>query len=502
MRALFKSLLLAVLTAFAPVVFATSCPTGSTAPTSWYDGSYTLHSSTWTAGQIDLYVGTANANGGLTLDVFAMDINCMLSDLYSLTTSVSGVTKLSSSQISGVIPTANLGTGTASSTTWLRGDGTWQSNSGSGGSSPGGTTNSIQTNAGGTTFGGGTYALLNTSTYAMTLGGGGTAGSITPGSASSATSAGTALTIQGGPGGSTSGNGGALNLYSGTATSGYTGTVNIASANGTSGGSGAVNITTGNAAGSAGNAGALNFATGNGYLAGQGGTYQVALGNGGATGPGGSFVLTAGNGGGTSGGGGNINFTAGSSGTSGTGGGITFSAGSGSGSTNTGGGFYVYLATGGTSTTNAYDGEFVVTPGQLAGAFVVDANANALVGNYASPGNPAGIGGNGALAIQSHFNVAPSTTATTSTTIPAYTGVLLIDGTGATTYANTFKLPANPVDGEILDVVAVTAISGTITWQDAGGTAGNVLGGPTTLAANAYCGFMYITSLSKWLRYH
>jgi hypothetical protein len=67
---------------------------------------------------------------------------------------------------SGTFATARLGSGTANSGTWLRGDGSWQAIP----YTPGGVTNSIQHNNGGGLFDGGANALLDLTSSTITLG--------------------------------------------------------------------------------------------------------------------------------------------------------------------------------------------------------------------------------------------------------------------------------------------------------------------------------------------
>lgn len=91
------------------------------------------------------------------------------------------------------------------------------------------------------------------------------------------------------------------------------------------------------------------------------------------------------------------------------------------------------------------------------------------------------------------------TSTATSGTITAGTGKpgLIINSAGGTTL--TIKLPASPMDGQIYWVGSVGAFT-TVTWQDSGGTAGNVIGGQVALGGvNRGQTFLYDNGLTKWL---
>lgn len=91
-----------------------------------------------------------------------------------------------------------------------------------------------------------------------------------------------------------------------------------------------------------------------------------------------------------------------------------------------------------------------------------------------------------------------TSTATSGTiTASANKSGLVINSAGGTTLI--ILLPSSPIDGQIYAVSSVGAFT-TITWKDAGGTAGNVIGGQPALGGiNRGQTFIYSTALTKWL---
>ena len=90
------------------------------------------------------------------------------------------------------------------------------------------------------------------------------------------------------------------------------------------------------------------------------------------------------------------------------------------------------------------------------------------------------------------------TSTSTSGTITASANKpgLLITGAGGTTL--TIKLPSSPIDGQQY-WVASQAVFTTITWQDSGGTAGNVIGGQAAIGgATRGQTFVYSSAATKW----
>ncbi len=77
---------------------------------------------------------------------------------------------------------------------------------------------------------------------------------------------------------------------------------------------------------------------------------------------------------------------------------------------------------------------------------------------------------------------------------------LVINSVGGTTLI--IRLPSNQssvTDGELCTISSVGAFT-TVTWQDAGGTAGNVIGGQVALGGvNRGQSFIYSSALTKWL---
>lgn len=111
------------------------------------------------------------------------------------------------------------------------------------------------------------------------------------------------------------------------------------------------------------------------------------------------------------------------------------------------------------------------------------------------------IGGNltssGAVNTPSYDAISPTNgvTIVSTTNKP---GVLLTPaGTLATL---TIKLPSGPIDGQQWWIACSQTIT-SATWQDSGGTAGNIIGGPSTFGAAAGgCRFVYNSSGTKWYR--
>jgi hypothetical protein len=100
----------------------------------------------------------------------------------------------------------------------------------------------------------------------------------------------------------------------------------------------------------------------------------------------------------------------------------------------------------------------------------------------------------GAIATQGYdTSTATSGTITASANKPG----LVINSAGGTTL--TIKLPSSPIDGQQYFVASVGAFT-TVTWQDSGGTAGNVIGGQILLGGtNRGQRFVYSAALTKWL---
>lgn len=94
------------------------------------------------------------------------------------------------------------------------------------------------------------------------------------------------------------------------------------------------------------------------------------------------------------------------------------------------------------------------------------------------------------------FDTASPATAGTVTASANKPGVLITPaGTIATC---TIKLPSSPIDGQQYWVASSQQIT-AVTWQDAGGTAGNVIGGQATIGGtNRGQNFVYSSTNTKW----
>lgn len=102
---------------------------------------------------------------------------------------------------------------------------------------------------------------------------------------------------------------------------------------------------------------------------------------------------------------------------------------------------------------------------------------------------------NGASATPSYDTSTPTTGGTV--TANANTPGLLITPAG-TLATLTVKLPSSPVDGQQYWVASSQVLT-AVTWQDSGGTAGNVLGGQATIGAtNRGQRFVYSLANTKW----
>lgn len=106
---------------------------------------------------------------------------------------------------------------------------------------------------------------------------------------------------------------------------------------------------------------------------------------------------------------------------------------------------------------------------------------------------------NNAVSTPSYQTSSPSSAGTITCTanLP---GILLTPaGTLATL---TIKLPSSPIDGQQF-WVASSQILSAVTWQDAGGTAGNVVGGQATIGGtNRGQSFVYSSANTKWYSFN
>jgi hypothetical protein len=101
----------------------------------------------------------------------------------------------------------------------------------------------------------------------------------------------------------------------------------------------------------------------------------------------------------------------------------------------------------------------------------------------------------GALSTPNYYTNSPVTTGTVTTTSNT-PGALLTPL--ATITVATIKLPPSPTDGQIYWVASSQQIT-AVTWQDSGGTAGNVIGGIATIGGvNRGQTFIYSAANTKW----
>lgn len=102
----------------------------------------------------------------------------------------------------------------------------------------------------------------------------------------------------------------------------------------------------------------------------------------------------------------------------------------------------------------------------------------------------------GAGVIHSGYQTASPSNASTVTCSANTPGILLTPGGGLTSLV--IKLPSIALDGYTYFVASSQAIT-TVTWQDSGGTAGNVIGGQATIGGtNRGQQFMYSLGNTKW----
>lgn len=397
----------------------------------------------------------------------------MFTDLYSLTTAVGGVTKLNGATIaSSTAPIAAISaTGTPSSTTFLRGDGTWSNVTGTG-ANPAGNANDVQYYATSTTFGGAAGIFsYNPSTGVLNLGGyNGTvslAGSIIPAAPATATSAGLAMTVQGGPGGATSGVGGTVTVQGGSGVASAAGSARLLGGNSTSLVGGGVTIQGGQGATT-------------------GGTVNINAGTS-LNGAGSAININAGGG----------------AGTGGRGGAVTINGGSASGATLPGGSINLIPGiNSATSNAGVKGGNIVLNAGASQG--VGGAADNGLIQLYDGNANLVATGQNNTfvinnvLANQGCYQVTTGTSYPITHTAGTPDGCLIINGPTSM----TITLPASPVDGEQVEVF--NGGSGNINLTINANTGQTVQGGAITNSTWGTTGssykLQYYLAGTKWLR--
>ncbi len=159
----------------------------------------------------------------------------------------------------------------------------------------------------------------------------------------------------------------------------------------------------------------------------------------------------------------------------------------------------VYSSSFTTSTYQVQDGASVMatTPGGIA---VGTTAGGGVLSLWTGGTSRATIDANGNLTLLAGmcFQGYDTSTATSGTiTASANKPGLAINSAGGTTLI--IKLPSSPIDGQRYFVGSVGAFT-TVTWQDSGGTAGNVIGGQAALGGtNRGQTFMYSSALTKWL---
>jgi hypothetical protein len=268
------------------------------------------------------------------------------------------------------------------------------------------------------------------------------------------------------------------------------GNIRIATNPSLTGAGGTLTLAAGAAAGGSFAGGTFLITAGAGSGSGLGGYLIQSGGAGGSTGVGGGFSLAGGPGGLTAGDGGEVDITGGSSNAVGDGGPITFSGGS--TPSGMGGSINLFPGTGTFVAGNSNDGITLIVNAQDTGGITIDQNANLIFGFQ--NGNPAGAGTYGALVDQGYYYV----TATGTITVPAYSGSLVVNA--GSQLSLIIKFPSSPVDGQLFEISFMSAVTATLTLEDSGGTAANVLGAPATVLANSGYSWRYILALTKWVR--
>lgn len=155
------------------------------------------------------------------------------------------------------------------------------------------------------------------------------------------------------------------------------------------------------------------------------------------------------------------------------------------------------------------------TAGHYYGIYQEDTAAQNLFGGTtdATSSTAAATMVSGGLAVAKKLYVGTQLSVGNAMVMPGYTtssisnGATLAVATGAPGAFNsntsaiagaTIKLPASPGDGQMFWFASAGVIT-TVTWQDSGGTAGNVVGGQATIGGAGHGQqFFYNSSSSKW----